>query len=141
MSAGLLVSSSARSVRLCSGRAWAQAQGPVPQLAQLALDFPVPPPISFDFACKLRAALFNKKRLAVGSAGKIFRSAATLHCAASFCAAHFAVKQRHTMFPVPKVPKKAAYRQLQQHLLALGAWVAAVRALPYVLQALQDAQR
>ena len=45
------------------------------------------------------------------------------------------------MFPVAKVNKKTAYRQLQQHLLALGAWVAAIRALPYVLQALQDAQR
>ena len=45
------------------------------------------------------------------------------------------------MFTAPKVPKKAAYRQLQQHLLALGAWVAAIRALPYVLQAVQDAQR
>ena len=45
------------------------------------------------------------------------------------------------MFPVAKVNKKTAHRQLQQHLLALGAWVAAIRALPYVLQALQDAQR
>jgi hypothetical protein len=52
------------------------------------------------------------------------------------------VRQRHpTMFSVAKVPKKAAYRQLQQHLLALGAWVAAIRAAPYVLKALQDAQR
>ena len=40
-----------------------------------------------------------------------------------------------------KVNKKIAHRQLQQHLLALGTWVAAIRVLPYVLQALQDAQR
>lgn len=69
---------------------------------------------------------------------------------ASSCAAHSADKQRlsgvpetntRNMFPVAKVNKKTAHRQLQQHLLALGAWVAAIRALPYVLQALQDAQR
>ena len=50
-------------------------------------------------------------------------------------------KRTPTMFTVAKVPKKAAYRQLQQHLLALGVWVAAIRAAPYVLKALQDAQR
>ena len=35
--------------------------------------------------------------------------------------------------------KAAAYAQLKQHIYLLGAWAAAIRAAPYVLQALYGA--
>jgi hypothetical protein len=46
------------------------------------------------------------------------------------------------MFVTTRKPSpQTAYRNLKRHLLALGAWVAFVRVLPYALQAVQDSQK
>lgn len=45
------------------------------------------------------------------------------------------------MLVARKPDSQLAYKQLKRHLVALGAWVAFVRVLPYALQAVQNSKQ